>query len=109
MVWLRFCIHTKLVNELQKINSSEDNEYDQEPHSNSDMDIDQDIQHIISNTKQKKSAYIYWGSTKVQNIKIPSKCIIQESPHGLKAKSNISLSSISSTIILQTSIVALVQ
>ena len=39
-----FCIHSKLVNELQGINSNKDSEYDQESHSNSNINVDQETQ-----------------------------------------------------------------
>ena len=46
-----FCIHSKLVNELHGINSSEDSEYDQVSSSNSNTDVDQDTQQIESISK----------------------------------------------------------
>ena len=43
-----------IVNELQRINSSLDSEYDQESSSNSDMDVGQDTQQIESISKKKE-------------------------------------------------------
>ena len=66
-----FCIHSKLINESQEINSRLDSEYYQEFHSNLDMDVDQDTKQIVSSSKQKvKTCLNLWSvqlSSKYQN------------------------------------------
>ena len=54
-----FCIHSKIVNQLQGINSSEDSEYDQESSSSSDMDVDQDTQQIVSISSKKRKRFTF--------------------------------------------------
>ena len=56
-----FYIHSKLVNDLQGINSSKDSEYNQESNLNSYMDVDRDTQQNCKHFKSRRENlnYIY--------------------------------------------------
>ena len=52
--WLRILYSFKLVNEPQVIRSIQNNEYDQVSHSNSDMNVYQDIQYFLNISMQRR-------------------------------------------------------
>ena len=50
-----FCIHSKLVNDIQAINSSEDSKYGQESNSNSYMDVGKVTKQILIIQSKKRN------------------------------------------------------